>query len=104
VLLTFHFVCITWIFFRCDSTEQALDILRAIAQGTTELVNIPWPVWVMIISAMLAQWLPDAWYHRAEIGFAKWPATAQAAALAVVAMFIIWTSHTAVTQFIYFKF
>jgi alginate O-acetyltransferase complex protein AlgI len=104
VLLTFHFVCITWIFFRCDSTQQALDILSAIAQGTTELVNIPWPVWVMIATAMLAQWLPDKWYQRAEMGFAKWPATAQAAALSLVAMFIAWTSHTAVTQFIYFKF
>jgi len=59
---------------------------------------------VMLVLAMLAQWLPDNWYQRAESGFAKLPATAQAAALAVVAMLIAWTSHTAVTQFIYFKF
>jgi D-alanyl-lipoteichoic acid acyltransferase DltB (MBOAT superfamily) len=104
VLLTFHFVCITWIFFRCDSTQQALDILSGIAQGTTGWVNIPWPVPVMLALAMLAQWLPDQWYQRAESGFAKWPAAAQAAALAGVAMLIAWTSHTAVTQFIYFKF
>jgi D-alanyl-lipoteichoic acid acyltransferase DltB (MBOAT superfamily) len=104
VLLTFHFVCITWIFFRCDSTQQALEILNGIARGTTELVNIPWPVPVMLALAILAQWLPDHWYQRAGNGFAKWPAVAQAAALSVVAMLIAWTSHTAVTQFIYFKF
>ena len=104
VVLTFHFVCITWIFFRCDSAGQAWEILAGIARGSTELINIPWPVPVMLVLVMLAQWLPENWYQRAENWFAAWPAPAQAAALAAVAMLIAWTSHTAVTQFIYFKF
>lgn len=104
VVLTFHFVCLTWVLFRCDSTQQAMEVLEGIGRGTTDLVNIPWPVPVMLVVAMLAQWLPDIWYQRAENEFARWPATAQAAALSVVAMLIAWTSHTAVTQFIYFKF
>jgi D-alanyl-lipoteichoic acid acyltransferase DltB (MBOAT superfamily) len=104
VLLTFHFVCITWIFFRCDSTQQALEVLSGIARGSTELINIPRPVPVLLVLALLAQWLPDDWYQRAESWFATWPATAQAAALSGVALLIAWTSHTAVTQFIYFKF
>ena len=103
-LLTFHFVCLTWIFFRCDSIEQAWEVLGGIARGTTDLVNITWQVPVLIGVVMLAQWLPANWYQRAETWFARWPATAQAAALAGVALLIAWTSRTAVTQFIYFKF
>jgi D-alanyl-lipoteichoic acid acyltransferase DltB (MBOAT superfamily) len=104
VVLTFHFVCLTWLFFRCDSTQQVFEILAGIARGTTEIVNIPWQVPVMICVTLLAQWLPANWYQRAENGFARWPATVQAATLASVAFLIAWTSHTAVTQFIYFKF
>jgi len=104
VVLTFHFVCLTWLFFRCDSTQQVCDILAGIARGTMEFVNIPWQVPVMICVTLLAQWLPVNWYQRAENGFARWPATVQAATLAGVTLLIAWTSHTAVTQFIYFKF
>ena len=104
VLLTFHFVCLTWIFFRCDSTSQALEVLTGIARGSVELINIPWPVPVLIALAMLAQWWPADWYERVEARFAACPATVQAAALSGVALLIAWTSRTAVTQFIYFKF
>ena len=104
VLLTFHFVCVTWIFFRCDSTQGALDILASIAGGSMGLVNIPWPVPAMLVLALAAQWLPDNWYQRTENTFARLPAVAQAAALSAVAMLIAWTSHTSVAQFIYFKF
>jgi hypothetical protein len=69
-----------------------------------ELINIPRPVPVLLAVALLAQWWPPNWYQRAETHFAKWPATAQAAALSGVALLIAWTSRTAVTQFIYFKF
>src|SRR5208337_4480501 len=104
VLLTFHFACLTWIFFRCDSTSQALEVLAGIGRGSIEIVNIPWPVPVILALTFLAQWLPDNWYQRAETWFASWPATAQAAALSAVALAIAWTSRTAVSQFIYFKF
>ena len=104
VLLTFHFVCLTWIFFRCDSVQQAFEILAGIARGSTEIVNIPWQVPVLIVAALLAQWWPADWYERMEKRFALWPATVQAAALSGVAMLIAWTSRAAVSQFIYFKF
>ena len=104
-MLTFHFVCLTWIFFRCDSIAAGLELLsghRARHNGVGEHSlagardSRRW--------LMLAQWLPENWYQRGETWFARWPATAQAAALAGVALLIAWTSHTAVTQFIYFKF
>lgn len=104
VLLTFHFVCLTWIFFRCDSMQQAWEVITGLARGSTELINIPWPVPVLIGLALLAQWLPANWYQRAETWYAEWPAAAQAAALSGVALLIAWTSRSAVTQFIYFKF
>lgn len=104
VVLTFHFVCLTWVFFRCDSWRQAWQLLSGLARGTTGLINIPWPVPVLLVAALLAQWWPENWYQRGETQFARWPAPAQAAALSCVALFIAWTSRTTVTQFIYFKF
>ncbi len=103
-LLTFHFVCLTWIFFRCDSLEQVHEILIGLTRWSTDLVNIPWPIPVLIGLAILAQWWPDNWQRWTENRFALWPSTAQAVALSGVAFLIAWTSHTAVTQFIYFKF
>ena len=104
VLLTFHFVCLTWIFFRCDSTRQAFEIFAGLARGGTGLINIPWPVPVLLTLVLLAQWLPENWYQRAETLFAGWPAPVQAMALSGVALLIAWSSRSAVSQFIYFKF
>jgi signal transduction histidine kinase len=104
VLLTFHFVCLTWIFFRCDSAQHALEVLAGLARGSLEIVNIPWPIPVLIVLALLAQWWPADWYQRAELRFAKWPATVQAATLCGIAILVAWTSRAAVSQFIYFKF
>jgi alginate O-acetyltransferase complex protein AlgI len=103
-VLTFHFVCLTWVFFRCDSWQQALQLLSGLSRATTGLINIPWPVPVLVAVALLAQWWPADWYQRAETLFAKWPAPAQAAALSGVALLIAWTSRATVIQFIYFKF
>jgi len=104
VVLTFHFVCLTWIFFRCETWQQVMDLLAGLARGTTELINIPWPVPLILAVTLLAQWWPVNWYERLELRFAKWPATAQAVALCVIALLISWTSRAAVTQFIYFRF
>jgi alginate O-acetyltransferase complex protein AlgI len=104
VLLTFHFVCLTWIFFRCDSVPQVHEIFVGLTRWSTDLVNIPWPIPVLIGLALLAQWWPENWQRWTENRLALWPATAQAVALSGMAFLIAWTSHTAVTQFIYFKF
>jgi len=104
VLLTFNYVCLAWVFFRCDSTQQVMEVLGGLGRASLGIINIPWPVPVLIALTLLAQWWPANWYQRIEQRFAAWPAVAQAGALSAVALLIAWTSRAGVAQFIYFKF
>ena len=79
--------------------------MPGIARGTTELDQYSLAGAGDVALALLAQWLPGGLVSAS--GDPRLPngrRPAQAAALSGVALLIAWTSQTAVTQFIYFKF
>ncbi len=72
--LTFHFVCLTWIFFRADSFPQAFAVFRSLGSFTMNTENLPLPIIFLIVLTFAAQWLPDNWGNQVQRGFVWLPA------------------------------
>jgi len=104
IVFTFHFVVFTWIFFRSANVGAALDMLRQIASGTISFANITPGLAMVLTIAVLAHYIPQAWYTASLKGFARMPAPAQAAILALLIVGIRYVAATGSAPFIYSRF
>ena len=102
--VTFHFVCLTWIFFRCESLESAATVFRGIARMTPGIANITWPIAALTGAGITLQWLPESVLPRLQARFSALPAPAQCVLVAAAAVAIARASGADVSQFIYFNF
>ena len=103
-LITFHIVCLAWVFFRAGSLDTALTILgRGLtAWGPAPLVT---PVVLLVIAGALAmQFVSRDVGARVQIAFSRFSPLAQAAGLALALMLTDALGPTGVAPFIYFQF
>jgi D-alanyl-lipoteichoic acid acyltransferase DltB (MBOAT superfamily) len=103
MVLTFHLVCLTWIFFRAENFGQAWTYLSGILAMSGGLSGAP--IGVLIVAAMLLIPLDLAQYTARTstpvLGW-SWPFRAAAYATMLLAMFGLRTDD--VIPFIYFQF
>ena len=104
VLLTFHFVCLTWIFFRAETVGQALSILHQLTTLTLSTANLALPVLLIIALGFITHWLPDDWWSATRRSFAHLPALAQAVILVSLAFGLYSVASSDVVPFIYARF
>ncbi len=104
VIITFHFICFTWVLFRADSLDAALKLFRQLCMLTTDTANLALPVGVLIALGFIAHWLPDRIWERASAGFARLPSPAQAGALFLLAIGLYSVASSDVVPFIYSRF
>ncbi len=105
-LLTFHIVCLAWIFFRAPDTGVATEVITRIATfapaATPSVVTV---TLVAVIGASLAsQFVPDRAADDVVARFGGLPAAAQAALAAIVLVAIDVLGPEGVAPFIYFQF
>jgi D-alanyl-lipoteichoic acid acyltransferase DltB (MBOAT superfamily) len=103
-VLTFHVVCLAWIFFRASSLGSAFDMLGGIVSGTlpSELVTT---LLVVTIGLMLAsQFVPPGLVERAQARFTLMGPAVQVGVLAVALTVIDVLGPDGVAPFIYFRF
>jgi alginate O-acetyltransferase complex protein AlgI len=104
ILLTFHLVLLSWVFFRAANVSTALDTLRRIAVDHGPLF---WdPIIVQGVLAILLLGALDLFHRRTGFWdsldkFPKWPRLAYAVALLFG---IVLFGVDSGTQFIYFQF
>jgi alginate O-acetyltransferase complex protein AlgI len=104
VLATFHFVVLTWIFFRAADLKTARDILAELGLGTFTFANVT-PAFAMVLGiAALAHFLPKRWYERTQGLFCESPFFVQAGAMAALVLAIQYVGGSGVAPFIYTKF
>lgn len=104
IVLTFHFVVFSWIFFRAPNISSAFDFLGQIASGTISFGNVA-PGFVLILSiAVIAHYLPRKAYDWSLDMFNRSPAFAQAAALAALVVAVRYVAGTGATPFVYSRF
>ena len=102
--VTFHVVCLAWVFFRAESFSSALDLLGRLGSfgGGSGLVT---PLLLLTIVASIAsQFVPDDWVRRLEDGFVQAGWALQGAALGIGLVVIDVLGPEGVAPFIYFQF
>jgi D-alanyl-lipoteichoic acid acyltransferase DltB (MBOAT superfamily) len=103
-LLTFHVVCLAWIFFRAESVGTAFEVLGGIVAGSrpNELVTT---LLVVTVGLMLAsQFVPPRAVERVQSRFTLLGPGVQVLALAGALTVIDVLGPDGVAPFIYFRF
>ena len=102
-LVTFHVVCLAWVFFRAPSFDAALSVLARLGHaGSTVALN---PMVVVVVALALAsQYVPATRVTELQVRFAQWRPAAQATALGVAIVLTDALGPSGVAPFIYFQF
>lgn len=104
-LVTFHVVCLAWVFFRAESFAAAGDVLLRLLTGWGRPSPLVTPVLVLLIAAAVAiQFSPPRLAARLVDGFAHLRPALQGVALAVALVLIDAFGPEGVAPFIYFQF
>ena len=104
-VLTFHVVCLGWVFFRADSIGSAFRVLGRLVDGWSGGSELVSPLVVLAIASMLAlQNLPRSPSLRIQIAYSRLRPLAQGIAAALVLFAITSLAPGGVAPFIYFQF
>jgi D-alanyl-lipoteichoic acid acyltransferase DltB (MBOAT superfamily) len=103
-LLTFHFVCFAWIFFRAPSFDHAQRILSRLADLTPGAANVPDTVLLALGAAVAMHLLPRRGLEWVRGLFSRMPAPVQGAVMVGVAVLVYNVAQSEVVPYIYFQF
>lgn len=103
-VLTGHFVCFAWIFFRSPDPTAAETILQRIASGSVSFANISPPLAFILLVAIAGHYAPTAWNLWSQQRYASLPFYAQAATLMLLAVALQYVAATGAAPFIYTRF
>ena len=109
VVITFHFVCFCWIFFR-NSTFEASGVM--IKQIFTDFHPELWwqlisgysEVFVLMALGYALHWCPDSWQNASLRCVTRMPLVLQSVLLIVLIFIIIQVKSSDIQPFIYFQF
>ncbi|MFM7203028.1 MAG: MBOAT family O-acyltransferase [Myxococcota bacterium] len=104
IFLTFHYVCLAWIFFRAPDFTVAASLLSQLATLTTDSANlVPWVEGLLLLSYVLHA-VPARWELRTHQLFIELPAPLRAAILVFLAVVLKQLASVEAVPFIYFQF
>lgn len=103
-LVTFHVVCLAWIFFRAESFSVAGELLVRLLVGWGPAPLVTPLVVVVIAGAVAAQFAPAGIGQRVQVGLSRMGPVPQGAALGVALFVIDALGPPGVPPFIYFQF
>jgi alginate O-acetyltransferase complex protein AlgI len=104
-ILTFHFVCFAWIFFRSDSFSSAWQMIEGLFTGWGEASPLVTAGVLLAIAVGLgSQYLPARIPRVIMARFSRLPVLGQATVLALALMLTSVLGPEGVAPFIYFQF
>jgi alginate O-acetyltransferase complex protein AlgI len=104
-IVTFHLVCLGWVFFRAGSIGTAFEVLGRLVSGWREPSELVTPlVGVAIAGMLLLQNVPTTPAPALQNAFSRLAPAVQGAALALVLFAITTLGPNGVAPFIYFRF
>ena len=104
VLATFHYVCLTWIFFRAQTTDEALKIIERLFEFSYGWANLVPSVMLSLCVGYAIHASPIKWRELATALFARTPAPVQALIMTVVIFALNEIASSTPVPFIYFQF
>ena len=103
-LVTFHVVCLAWVFFRSESLSAAVEMLGAVASLDNYAGTATPLVIAVTFGALAFQFMPADWFDQLRDGFAGLGWVAQGAVVGISLVAIDVLGPTGVAPFIYFQF
>jgi D-alanyl-lipoteichoic acid acyltransferase DltB (MBOAT superfamily) len=104
-LVTFHVVCLAWIFFRAESLGAAFDIIgRILSSGGPPSTLVTGVALATIAGALVVQLAPRDAAAPLQRALARWTPAAQVGALVLTLTAIDAFGPDGVAPFIYFRF
>ena len=106
-IITFHIVCLAWVFFRAESFSSASDLLGRLVDPSHWLDDAPLVdlgVLLAITAGIGEQYIPRALIGRGVAAFSRMAPIAQGAALALVLLVVDSLGPQGFAPFIYFQF
>ncbi|WP_321333608.1 MBOAT family protein [uncultured Bacteroides sp.] len=109
VIVTFHFVCFCWIFFRNSSFSNSIDMLGQIftafhPQLFTQLLEGYWGVFVLMALGFLLHFAPARWEQACCNGVIRLPFAGKALLMILLIYLVIQMKSSDIQPFIYFQF
>lgn len=109
VMLTFHFVCLGWIFFRNTTFEASLTMIQQVFTAfhpelAGQLFAGYWEVFALMAVGYLLHWCPDSWQEACTKGMIRLPLIFQALILILLIFLVIQVKSSDIQPFIYFQF
>jgi alginate O-acetyltransferase complex protein AlgI len=104
IFATYQFVCLTWIFFRAASVNDALDILGRIGSLSFGLENITPLLALALVAAAALLFVRKEWYAHVMESFANCPFYVHAAAMLLMALAIQQLGGRGNAPFVYSRF
>jgi hypothetical protein len=103
-LLTFHFVCLTWVFFRAADLKGAMAVLGRVGSFTVSAENLTAGILLMMALAAVGHFLPNRWLSSSIALFGRAPFYAQAAAMLAVVIALQFLAGKGGAPFVYSRF
>jgi alginate O-acetyltransferase complex protein AlgI len=108
-LITFHFVCLCWIFFRASSMQNAVDMIRQMLHHLSpeiifEFVAGYKAVMLLMFVGYLMHFMPGRIEHALQQRLTDMPLAYKAAFMIVIIVIIVQTKSAGIQPFIYFQF
>ncbi len=109
VIVTFHFVCFCWIFFRNADFENSVAMLRQIftvfrPELFPQLVEGYWQVFLLMGIGFALHFAPARWENAACLGVTRLPFLGKALLLVGLIYLVIQIKSSDIQPFIYFQF
>ena len=109
VFITFHFVCLCWIFFRNSTFDGSISMISQIFTSfhpelASQLFVGYWKVFALMGIGYLLHWCPDSWQNACSRGMVRMPVVVQAFILIALIFLVIQVKSSDIQPFIYFQF
>lgn len=104
-LVTFHIVCLGWVFFAAGSVHRGVDVLAAIATNWSTPVDLLTPLlFVTVVGLIAMQYLPSTWSRPVAARAARLRPALQSVGFAAALVPILSLAPATVPAFIYYRF
>lgn len=109
ILITFHFVCFCWIFFRNADFSTSLDMIKQICttfrpQLFPQLIAGYWEVFALMALGFCLHFCPDRWENACCKTVIRLPLMGKAVLMLALIYLVIQMKSTEIQPFIYFQF
>lgn len=109
IILTFHFVCFCWIFFRNADFKNSMDMLTQIfttfrPELFPQLMEGYWKVFALMLLGFLLHFAPDSWERALSRGVTRLPFVGKVLFLTLMVYLVIQVKSSDIQPFIYFQF